>query len=339
MFLPPFFKKSFWQNNVANCNKAVDVFTCRQKYVVAVLNKYGVADAFVLIENLKKADPGFGPVCHSFAHTIGVSAYILLLNGADVFSLPISACEVGYIHGLMMEIVIHKEDLKFARDYCEKLRMYPNVDGMYIEQCYHGIGHGLPLYLAYRHNFKTITKAKSFTLIDDSMKLCDENFGGEWECKRGLFGGIASIFIGDHGLTMENVKINDVFSVCKPQPDDLRSSCYEMLTPALLFFVHDDVNQAIYYMNLNIKSDTDKEIMANRIGQAITTYNDKITSQEVKHICDQVSGNSHFECILGYMNGYIDSKFGNVKDQVLQFCNSGVFTDKEAAVCRKGGMI
>ncbi len=341
MVLHTIFKRSLWQNNVIDlCDAAENVAICRQKYIIGVLEKGSVKKAFLTIEQLKAHDPEFGAGCHGFTHTIGFGAYNTAIQGKNVYATPLSPCDYAYYHGLMMEVVMHgrsttEEDFNFANNLCKKfVKLSKNNQDIYY-QCYHGAGHGLPAYF-YSKGTETLND-----VMKESFNACDTYFEGEGKhfCKIGVYGGMAIYLTGGHGLSLKGFEMKDMFDMCAKAEDNIRPNCYEMMGPAVVSLVDNDINKAIYLINQNVKSDSDKLIMVNRTGQAITTYKMDASPQDVKQICDQVDGNSHFECIRGFMNGYVDEKVGDLKQSVLDFCNSGVFDDAEAAACRKGGLI
>lgn len=324
------------------CAKSTDLRTCREKYVISVLKKSGTKSAFLEIEKLKKKDAVFAVECHAFSHTIGVAAYTLLLGNVDVFSMPISACEIGYIHGLMMEIVMHKDDMEFARDFCEKLRSYSWRDRIYIEQCYHGVGHGLPPYLALNgeKDAKVVAKKDLAKLIKNSLDLCDQYFNSEWECRRGVFGGIATIFMGDHGLVLEDVNAGDIFDVCSSQSSDLRKSCYEMMAPALMELTQQDVQKAIDLSNNYILNQLDLVYMAQPLGSSITTSFENPSLIVVVKICRSFKHEDAVGmCIEGYATSIVDARvISDFADDILSVCDAKILNSNEYRYCRNGAL-
>ncbi len=316
----------------ATCRDSADVSLCRQEYVVRVLQTNGVKRAFEEIEKLKKSDSKFAPSCHSFAHTIGVAAYPLLLRGKQVFQIPISDCEWGYFHGLMTEVVMHKGDLNYASDYCKRLEKYSRGDKDVVDQCYHGIGHGLPLYFASNNSQKTKD------IVNLSLQACDKFFNGQPECKHGVFGGISTLFVGDHGLKLTDAGINQIFITCNTQDGDLKSKCYEMMAPALMFLTNDNINLAIGLSNKNIPG-RGLASMASALGMAITTSVDNPTIPVVVGICRHFKENTSPYCLEGYIRAFVGLK--NITDfnsDILSFCSSILLTEDESSQCRQAAL-
>lgn len=333
---------TFEKDVFASCAESLDLRTCREKYVISVLKKSGTRRAFLIIEQLKKQDSVFAVECHAFSHTIGVAAYPLLISNIDVFSVPISACEIGYIHGLMMEIVMHKGELDYAEKYCEKLRSYAWRDRIYLEQCYHGVGHGLPLYLAFNGDTdkKVIVKNDLYGLIDGGFELCNKHFNSEWECKRGVFGGIANILMGNHGVEVKNVKISDVFRVCLIQPENLRKSCYEMMAPALMQLTQLDVKRSIELSRIYIKNPNDLVYMAQPLGSSITTSINNASPLIVANICRSFKETNAVNiCIEGYATSIVDATvISDFEKDILSVCDAGVLSEDEYLHCRAGAL-
>lgn len=331
----------YQQQSIQSCNKALDVNTCREKYVISVLQKRGPRNAFLVMEELKKIDKNFGPVCHIFAHTIGIAAYPLSLKGTNVFARPISTCDLGYIHGLMMEVAMHKNDFAYANNYCQKLKPKPGEDRASYEQCYHGIGHGIPLYLALNKNSsrETVTKKEVFSFIKESLQICDKFFNSESECQRGVFGGVTSFYTGDHGITFENMLVKDLFDICIPESGFLKKSCYEMIAPALMTLTNEDIKKSIL-LSKKYLNDSDINLMAQPLGGLIINLVDTPNISEVVSFCQSLGGESASGfCIEGYSASRVGTvSISDFNKDVLSICDSISFNKDQRKHCRIGAL-
>lgn len=348
IFLAVYFsEKSYLGYNIISACKDTEYpTTCTEKRLIQVLEKRGTRSVFLTIEKLK-TDKDFAPRCHSYAHLMGVAAYPLLLKNKDVFSVPISACEYGYVHGLMMEVLMHgnrsrAENISFARNYCEKLKAYSRGDYGIFEQCYHGVGHGIPFYLLddYKSEIADMGRREIVDLINKGIELCDTSFIGEPECKRGVFGGVASMFMGDHDIKFDKVGIPDLFYICNLQKFEFRKSCYEMFAPALMFLTGQDVNKAISITKSYITNTTDMGYMAQPLGSSIITSFSSPTLLVVVNLCRKLNGEAVQICLEGYMTSVVDAKVVTDFDRdILSICDSGILNKSEREHCRIGALM
>ncbi len=325
--------KEFQNRIFTKCKEDNFPRICQEKEVSEVLQKRGTHFAFVATEYLKKADPEFGPSCHGFVHGLGVSAYKMILEEKNVFAKPVSACDYGFYHGLMMEIAMHSRDdrnkgFALADKLCQRFFKLSNKDNSIYYQCYHGIGHGLPLAIT---DYRPESVA---SVLDQSLKYCDDYFDGKEFCKVGVYGGFVSFLTGEHNLRIEGFEVDDMLDICSRQDSSMKPYCYEMAAPALLFSFDDNVYKSVDAMNRAIAEDSDKILMARQIGQAILTYKYDATAQDLKSICGKVSGKSHYSCIEGFMNAFLDSRPDkNIKKTAEVFCKSANFDILETESC------
>lgn len=319
---------------VKKCENVQNTRDCRLKEVVKVMNERGVRFAFIAVENLKDADSEFGPTCHAFVHEIGLEAYKNVLKGNKFLAVPISPCNYAFFHGLMMELVMHQRttkelDFRFANRVCQDVVRMSGYDQSIKYQCYHGIGHGLAPYHLLTSN-KPINE-----LINDSLQDCGEYFESEDFCKTGVYGGMSLFITGDHSLFLDGFSVSDAFELCNNQNAGLRPVCYEMVAPALVFSTGGDIKKSVAIMKDSINNENERMIISRQLGQAVLSYNFEAGIDEMKAVCDLISGAGHLSCVEGFINGYFDSRSKNsIKQTAESFCQSPSFTNEESDLCR-----
>lgn len=348
IFLAVYFSEKSYlgRDIISDCKDTGYPTTCIEKHLIQVLEKRGTRSVFLTIEKLK-TDKDFAPHCHSYAHLMGVAAYPLLLKNKDIFSPPLSACEYGYVHGLMMEVLMHgdrtnTDDLSFAQNYCEKLKSHFNGDYGIFEQCYHGVGHGIPFYLLgdYNSEIADMERREIIDLINKGIKLCDTSFISQPECKRGVFGGVASMFMGDHNIKFDKVGIPDLFYICNLQKFEFRKSCYEMFAPAVMALSNQKIYDAIYVTKKFVKNGNDLIYMAQPLGSSIITSLDSPSLLDAVNICRSLKVEAGQICLEGYMTSVVDAKVVTDFDRdILSICDSDILNKSEREHCRIGALM
>jgi len=183
---------------------------CQERVVNEILTSEGTSAAFRATAVLFEEDPGFEPVCHDFAHSIGEFAYGLYANGKDFDVSPeITLCNYGFYHGFMDTMIQQTGDYNEAREFCDFINVQMEQYGLsLIGECYHGIGHGN----VDQHD--SAEWSDPAAAVSKSIKLCRKVANNErqlMDCGSGVFNGVANFYsAGQYGLV---IRRNDPFLV------------------------------------------------------------------------------------------------------------------------------
>ncbi len=328
--------------SLSQCKSKTDMDSKRECFTSIledmVLAK-GPDATFSLVNDLRSEDVGFSAECHTIVHSLGEISY---WKYAEDHKLPqtgnISYCGFGFIHGFMQELGHHSKDfLKEANFICDHFikidyqAFEQTVDPL--DQCYHGVGHGLAFYyvpLYWDDELEAISRG-----TDDCHKLS----GGQTKisnCVYGLFGGISSIYTGGHGYQLP-IKKEDPLWICKSQPDDLKEPCFDSMVPTLgVIFGHDLPRLASFFDGIEDKFLFQAFYSLGDLSSRWFAL-DEISLQKVISFCSYQKGAKRKGCIQGFAEGLIRNVYPQkAPDTALSFCRSRFLNNLEKNQCFVG---
>lgn len=324
------------------CQKieGTDKMKCLNDFLEDAILKKGPDYTFKLVGALRETDPDFASECHTTAHELGGISY---WKYAKDKKLPktgaISYCGFGFVHGFMTEFGHHSKDfLSSSKKVCDHFSDKINYDGFEqmlspYEMCYHGIGHGLAYY--YVPDFgEDVAK-----VIERGVKDCRE-FGDELavdNCEAGLFGGMASVFVGGHGFSLPIDK-KDPLALCRLQPNELKRGCYDNMIPVIGVIWPDLAKISSFFTEVE---DEFLQQIFDSVGDYASHFvaEGKVTSDEVISECGRLLGNRKIGCFYGFSQGIIRNYFpAEAPRLALGVCRSEKLTEIEKESCIKGVM-
>lgn len=317
-----------------NLNEKRDCFT---NFLGDILTQKGPDYTFDIVNRLRNEDSGFASECHTTAHDLGAVAY---WKYAKDKKLPktgsVAYCGFGYIHGFMSEFGHHSRSfLTEADGVCDYFSNKLNYDGFEqmvdpFDQCYHGVGHGIAYF--YVPDFWD----NQSEIIQRGAKDCREMADDEWgasNCIFGLFGGLASVYVGGHGFTLP-LDIKDPLKICRAEPDDLKGPCYDSMVPTLGILFEGDLGKLSSFFT-GLKQEFLEQTFYS-VGDLASRWfsQGKITSMNVLDECGKFVGVKKTSCFSGFVQGVIRNGFP--KDApilALNFCRSSIFSENEKRKC------
>ena len=325
----PIFKKE----ETSLCKDAKEYFQkqqCWQELFDSTLEKSGLDNAFILMDQLFKSEEDFASDCHDFAHRLGEKAY-LLFNSDKQFDLPdkTSYCGYGFYHGFMEKLLLASGDLKQARSFCkyagEKLKeKNSDAEGA----CFHGIGHGA---------VEDVTNPKLFgnpqAIIQPSLDLCEQVSGDEdklFRCTTGVFNALEIVTSsGKYGLSLYK---EDPFWFCRKQIEKYQRACFTQMIVAVMNITGNDFVKSAKFIDSIENNDIAKEslsgLVIERVRLGLTDY------QQTLEYCHNLGERFHLPCISGFGEGFL--KYGPPQEEykkALNFCQSSLLTEEEKKVC------
>lgn len=193
--------------------------TCWQKAFTVIVPKYGVTQALRVMESYRQKNDLFRANCHIFAHAIGEAGFGVFRSRAFTAQTGMTSCGFGFYHGFMQEFVSHGGTAAEAKRLCAT-----QSDGAV--QCAHGVGHGMVYGSVSRYGLSELP------LIAGGIQECAALFSDAYECINGVFGGIALLYFGVHGLAIEPRK-DDPFWACRAQEEVYQKRCYDQMVPVV----------------------------------------------------------------------------------------------------------
>lgn len=313
---------------------------CLADLLGEIIIKRGPDYTFRLVNKLRETDRDFSSECHNIAHDLGGIAY---WKYAKDKKLPktgsISYCGFGFIHGFMTEFGHHSRDfIAGAKGVCDHFSKKINYQGFEqmlspFDMCYHGIGHGLAYYYVpdLGDNIAEVVKRGA----EDCRGF--ENETATTNCASGLFGGLSSVFVGGHGFKLELDK-EDPVSLCRNQPSELKSGCYDNTIPVIGVYWPDVAKIASFFIGV------EEEFMEqtfNSIGDYASRLLalNEVTKEEVISECNNFSQLAKVGCFYGFSQGIIRNYFpSEAPELALSVCRLAKLKETEKELCLKGVM-
>lgn len=147
---------------------------CYEPLLLARLEREGVSSALEMLESLGAADVGVERDGHVYTHAIGIEAYRMNPDVAEVFAGCSSLFQSGCYHGVIQAHFMAEGEVDSAvvNELCEAYRG-PDRDRFVLFQCLHGLGHGLTMF--YRHDLPRALGACDYLEAAWDRKSC---YGG-----------------------------------------------------------------------------------------------------------------------------------------------------------------
>lgn len=206
-------------------------FECYEIFYADLVEKFGVAAAFVDLKERYASTTAVQNSCHQITHAIGHAGADLEGGVGEAFAVGDPMCWSGYYHGVMETIIegIGEEAIpQKLNDICAAIPGKDTYSFAYYN-CVHGIGHGLML----------IYDDDLFVSLDACTKL-----DGDWEqssCSGGAF--MENIMIEERGGVSEYLKKDDPIYPCNAVPERHRQDCYLMQTSHMLAAFEEDFSK------------------------------------------------------------------------------------------------
>lgn len=201
---------------------------CWETRFAEAARRYGLNAAFGQFERLREDDALFRANCHTVAHAIGEAAYERFVREPVLTAHPaMASCGYGFFHGFMQEHVSHGRSGARAQEICDSMPVGSR------DQCYHGIGHGIV--------YASIADAglREVPLASLAISQCNGLFDDAYECINGVFGGIALLYFGVHGFSIEP-KLDDPLWLCRTLDSEYQKRCYDQMVPVAYELSGDD---------------------------------------------------------------------------------------------------
>lgn len=224
-YIKTFIMRHFVPLNYSACrDPALDRnsrITCWENIVVTLVQRRGLGRALSFVEKEKNTNTAFAADCHVYVHRIGEEYYWRFYNNRDIeVSDLFGLCDEGFFHGFMQEFASHEGSLIQSKRFCGIL-----ASTQLTQQCYHGIGHGASFLFAGQYWGDTDK------IIALAIQGCEEIVPDNPRmCISGVFGGMAAMYWGLHGYTLEFDKSNP-FALCKNQSGFNTIDCFDQLVP------------------------------------------------------------------------------------------------------------
>jgi plastocyanin len=308
---------------------------CWEEIVIALVQTKGLNAALSFISRQKEHDLSFAADCHVYVHRVGEEYYWQFIQHRNVeVSDKFSMCDLGFFHGFMQEFTSHGQSLREAKRYCDivssriKNGEFPTV---LQHQCYHGIGHGLTFMYAAQYwgqNDKIIDLG-----IADCKKLTEE----PRECINGVYGGLAAMFWGLHGFTIE-YRPDDPFFICANQKQPDATGCYNMFVPV----VFGEMNQDLVKTGKILEQIPDEEIQRITMEHAGSMPSYTLVPKtndysQIIHACREFRDPLSSWCLRGFSAAIVRiGKLDEAKKRSSSFCYSSLMTKEEQDVCYLG---
>lgn len=312
-------------NSVGNYSQKAE---CWNQLIITTLKKDGLEHAFKIIRDLYQSDEQFANDCHAFIHTLGQQAYQLFSQGKD-FNLPpeTSYCGYGFYHGFMETLLLAKNDLKLAGQFCEQAQKQVGGTNDSKGACYHGIGHGL----VDDHNRTHWINEDA--LVKSGLHFCkvvapDETLLAR--CASGIFNVMALNY------TSGKLTINkqDPLRYCTTLTRRaFKQPCFEEMNTSLMTLTNNDFSKAAKFAE-NIEDEEYAKFTLQSLGLVAGKNLKEENYLKAISSCRKLQDRLQPACIKGFVGGIIEGGQPNQQDiNALNFCKSNLLTEKERNTC------
>jgi len=303
-----------------------EAINCWMDYLESVVIEDGVEKSLEVVQRLRETDPSFAAYCHTIVHNIGEVAYWLYADGEKLpKSGIISTCGYAFHHGFMQEFGHHDENfVEKVPALCDYFVNKVNYDRYEksvdpLDQCYHGVGHGLAFYYISQYWDNEIEIIKQGAA--DCRKLSnDEEIVSN--CTYGLFGGMSGFYTGGHGYKKE-LDMSDPFQLCEGQKEDnLKDACYDSMLPVIWVYANFDANKTLSYFSKVREKEFLVQAMYN-FGDILSPrfWTGEISKEKVLTICQSLEQNLYVQCIKGFAEGIIGNGLPqSAVEEAIGFC-------------------
>jgi len=319
---------------------------CWENIIEETLQKRGVGAAFDVIESIYTAQPD----CHDYVHLIGEEAYRLFSAGEDMELTPKTYyCGYGFYHGFMETLLHTTGAMEEARNFCSYVdqQMFQQIAGAGTA-CYHGIGHGVV------DGGDPRDWGDIEVMIRPGIELCEVVAKTEHQlyiCSTGVFNAI-EILSQDPKYELAIVA-EDPYWLCDRQPGQYKEACYTNMLPSFWRDGQKDFSQIALRIeaieekegDYSVRSATESVVQQSenyRIRSIVISAlfheyarADLARAKEGVAVCRSLKdARSRLSCIEGLSGAFM--KYGEPNTEYikgLQFCNAGIFSEDEEAVC------
>jgi len=319
------------------CEGALEQKSCWNKLLTKTLKGVGLEAAFDLLHIIYTRNEALAPLCHPFAHDIGLNAYRIYKT--EVPLIPKTGyCNAGFYHGYMEGLINDKFDPPFADAFCAKVGetlsdTFPNAEN----QCRHGIGHGAEEYMIRTFPYLWSNPIK---LLDKGIAICEES-NKTYDERMRCASGVMSVF-GDWALSDSKFTpylSDDIFALCTKQKKPYaKDGCYWEFAKKLNKLNDFDTERSlatfekVYSQALSEQPYKERTLrsLATHVGnQGVYESDEKLVA-----ICRARSLSLHEACIVGVVEGLLSAGEPTREEaRALLFCNFSALSDQEKKHC------
>jgi len=320
-----------------------NLLTCWDNFFRIKTRQAGVQTALDTFQEIYDADPFFRVHCHRQDHYLGEEAYWKLAEERKLdkkLNLPssIDLCGNGFWHGFMQEFASHDKNygVDGAVAFCETNA----TNGKSLQQCYHGIGHGLTYLHAGRLWQKDEVKKIVQTIIDAGVRDCEIIGKNVYSCTFGVMGGVENFYWGQHGFKMEITK-EDPFWLCEQQSrNDLKKACYSVFMPILYSVLNRDTRAMLGIIQEKISDAEYLSLAAERAGEIFNKFETQVGQDDFSEfirLCRTIAPPFHLRCLRGFAHGFIkDERPETIPFASKTLCASPLLSAEERDSCFQG---
>jgi len=307
---------------------------CWERVVVAITQRKGLIAALNFVAREKNRNVAFASDCHVYVHRIGEEYYWYFFNNRQIeVSDKFNICDQGFFHGFMQEFASHGTNIIQAKRYCDLLmsQMGESNERLHMlrQQCYHGVGHGAAfLYAAsYWGNTDEIIRRS----ISDCRSLID---GDPHLCISGVFGGMAAMYWGLHGFTLD-MDISKPWQLCEHQPMPERVDCYDQLVPVVFSRMGLDL-KTVGNLIEQIPEMAIRRVAMEHLG-SMPSYTLVPETEDYNSIilaCRMFLQPLNTDCLHGFAGALVRiGPISEAQNRSTRFCQSDSMSESERAVC------
>lgn len=303
---------------------------CWENLMDQTLQKQGLDQAFILMDDLFQSEPNFVLDCHGFAHLLGEKAYSIFSSKKD-FTIPskTSYCGYGFYHGFMEKLFISKGTLDQARTFCKYVgEKLSDTNSDAENACYHGIGHGA---------VEDVTDPKVFgnpqAIIQPSLDLCKKVSSNQdqlFRCDTGVFNALEIVTsAGKYNLSLNK---EDPLGICKTQPQEYKRACYTQMVVAVMNVTSNDFEKSAQILNTIPDDAIATESLSGLVVELVRLG--RVNYQTTVNYCRQMPNRFQLPCITGFGEGFL--KYGPPQTEYIKavdFCSSTLLSDEEKQAC------
>lgn len=282
---------------------------CWEQVADKLAKNDGLKKGFEMLPVYQANNPKFGESCHEYMHQLGHfgSNYYWDYKKGGQINIPTEseACNYGFYHGLMAAIMTQGVGVAQAKDFCLAVeKSFGSNNPILLDNCYHGIGHGLEYSLVNWDNPQPD--------INTSIDKCEQLGEGGRSCVRAMFGDLLSRYVSevlskkDPDFFKKSInQYEDMYSICKFFPN-YRQECV-----AAFYSYGIDTSKELSILLTASHSVPDKKAIEDVIRTIAKTYSRKSDSsknlQMIKSCENLKVSNQTFACLTGLLMGKIET--------------------------------
>src|SRR5262245_50754637 len=291
---------------IKSCMNNSSSAECLDNLFREALKQHSTVEALQLIQRYEAEDAELRRDCHPIVHAIGRETYRIKGNIHDSFSACDQTCHSGCYHGSVERFLRGDNVYAEANRHPSTAELKqkaaiacdPNIAPRFRFQCFHGLGHALLFFSAYR--------------LVPSLEVCDvlpEDWG-----RSSCYGGVFMENVFNATPETRDLSPTDYHYPCNKLDKKYRAECYVMQTSRMteMGLTTEKILQEC------AKAEEFRDDCAISVGRDLSNDVRLGKTRAAAENCELVNGEARLACVRGVIYALIDNTWDG--RYALPFC-------------------